>query len=94
MKPFTIPTLDEETFQAIRGLYDCWDKWKETKACFLSQKEILVVEFYEKYFSYRMAALELDLFTELASEIYNPTAVRALRKLEHYFEYYQRWLEG
>jgi hypothetical protein len=93
MNPLTISTVDEETFLAIRALYDCWDEWKETKACFLSKKEILVMEFYETYFKYRSAALELDLFVEPVPEIYNPTAARALRKLEHYYEYYERWLE-
>jgi gamma-glutamylcyclotransferase (GGCT)/AIG2-like uncharacterized protein YtfP len=94
MTPTFPPPVEEEVFQAILGLYLHWDDWKLSKACFLSRKEILVVEYYRKYYAYRSAAQELDIFVAQTSYAYNYKVIRALNKLENYYEYYERWLEG
>jgi hypothetical protein len=89
-----IPPVEEEAFHAILNLYLHWDDWKLSKACFLSRKEILVIEYYSKYYAYKAAAKELDVFVEQTSHAYNSKVIRALHKLEIYYEYYERWLEG
>ncbi len=94
MSPTFTPPLDEEAFHTILNQYQHWEEWKLSKACFLSKKEILVIEYYSKYYAYKAAAMELDVFVPQTSIAYNSKAIRALHKLEHYYEYYERWTEG
>jgi hypothetical protein len=53
---------------------------------------LLAIEYYQRYYSYKAAALELDIFVNEIPDDYVTVVLRALNKLESYFEYYQRWI--
>lgn len=92
MKHVINSTVDEEVFHSVMEHYQKWDEWKKSSSCFLSKKELLAVEYYQRYYAYRAAALELDVFVSDIQDDYGAVVVRALNKLENYFEYYQRWM--
>ena len=91
MKTTFIPPIEERVFQSILTPYVRWDEWKMSRFCFLTRKEVMVVDFYNNYFSNKKAKKEPDPSLAGKSESYKSIIEKALHKLEMHFEYYERW---
>ena len=91
MKAIFIPPIEEKVFHSILTPYVRWDEWKMSRFCFLSRKEVMVVDFYNNYFSKKGEKIEPDPALDGKSESYKRIIEKALHKLEMHFEYYERW---
>ena len=65
-----------------------WDQWKETKACFLTKKEIAAIECFRDNHNFSVAAENLELTVERVKAIFQ----RGKLKLSCYAKHYKEWI--
>ncbi|MDQ3192195.1 MAG: hypothetical protein M3Q58_11440 [Bacteroidota bacterium] len=78
----------KELMEALEPYSALWPEWIESGACFLTQKEIVIIENYLRTGSHSASSLELNLSTGRAASI----LVKVKRRLCWNLKNYQGWL--
>src|SRR4051812_19038950 len=66
-----------------------WEEWKQSKACFLNEREITIIEYFDKYLSFQQISEDLNIPNQTAKLILH----RAMMKLEWYYKHFKEWTE-
>ena len=65
-----------------------WEEWKNSRGCFLSDREVLSIEYYRDHGTHHVLAKELGLSASRVSGIYN----HALRRLQNNQHLFRHWI--
>ncbi|MDQ3191437.1 MAG: hypothetical protein M3Q58_07585 [Bacteroidota bacterium] len=78
----------KELMEALEPYSALWSEWIESVACFLTYKEIIIIENYLRTGSYSASSMELSLSTGRAASI----LVKVQRRLRWNLRNYQSWM--